>query len=148
MNPIAKSYEIFVTQKHIAGSIADLGFLNSTSSIFVVPGKLTTSGKPILVNQAVMEEENLLSPWYENNLIYQTKDRNITISGASVPGVPGVLSGMTDYMAWGISSFVEGSDSVPIVRYERLNEARSHSYLDDGELEVLNFEYHGFNVSG
>ncbi len=68
------------------------------SNAWVVSGRLTKSGKPILANDVHIE---LSSPgiWY----LADMKSPNLHVIGATLPGSPAVLIGHNDAIAWGIT---------------------------------------------
>lgn len=66
------------------------------SNNWVVSGKYTTTGKPILVNDPHLD---ISAPmiWY----LVDIKGPNLHVVGASVPGTPVILIGHNDRVAWG-----------------------------------------------
>ena len=75
------------------------------SNNWVVSGKLTTTGKPMLANDPHLR---LSSPsiWYLCNLEGPT----LHVIGASLPSLPGVILGRNDRIAWG------GTNSAPDIQ--------------------------------
>lgn len=69
------------------------------SNNWVVDGQWTASGKPILANDPHLGF-NTPSLWYLVHL--KLADRNLV--GVSMPGVPGVILGRNDRIAWGFTN--------------------------------------------
>ena len=69
----------------------------TASNNWVVSGKKTASGKPILANDPHLEGNRLPAVWCE--IALHLKDRYAI--GGSIPGGPGVLVGRTPDVAWG-----------------------------------------------
>ncbi len=71
------------------------------SNNWAVSGNLTASGKPILCNDPHLAL-NLPSIWYETQLVCPPESLNVY--GVSAPGVPSVLIGFNDKIAWGVTN--------------------------------------------
>jgi acyl-homoserine lactone acylase PvdQ len=72
------------------------------SNDWVVSGRLTESGKPIFASDPHLEVNRLPAVWQE--LVLKAKDRYAM--GATIPGLPGVLIGRTQDVAWGATDRV------------------------------------------
>jgi penicillin amidase len=78
------------------------------SNNWIISGKKTKSGKPILANDPHLETNRLPNIWYE--MVLKMKDRYAI--GSTVPGLPGILLGRTSDIAWGATySFMDSVDS-------------------------------------
>ncbi len=78
------------------------------SNNWVISGKKTASGKPIMANDPHLEVNRLPNVWCELSL----KCRDRYLMGGSMPGFPGVLSGRGTDVAWGVTAgFVDSCDS-------------------------------------
>jgi penicillin amidase len=71
------------------------------SNNWAVSGNLTASGKPILCNDPHLAL-NLPSIWYETQLVCPPERLNVY--GVSAPGVPSVLIGFNENIAWGVTN--------------------------------------------
>jgi penicillin amidase len=69
------------------------------SNAWVVSGARSTTGKPILANDPHLEW-TMPSTWYE----IQMQAPGLNVAGASLPGVPAVVIGHNDRIAWGITA--------------------------------------------
>lgn len=78
------------------------------SNNWVIAGRKTASGKPLLANDVHLEGNRLPAIWCEMRL--RCGDRYLM--GGTIPGVPGVLSGRNNELAWSVTyAFADGEDS-------------------------------------
>lgn len=78
------------------------------SNNWVISGSRTVSGKPILANDPHLEVNRLPNIWSE--IVMRSGKKYIM--GGTMPGFPGVLTGRTDRIAWGVTySFSDAVDS-------------------------------------
>jgi penicillin amidase len=97
-----------------------LGLSGGASNEWVVSGKHTATGKPILANDPHLGLEAPIL-WYLARIV--TPD--MTVKGATVPGLPAVLLGQNDNIAWGLTTthsdvqdlFIETADPKDPGRY-------------------------------
>ncbi len=83
-------------------SLERIGFyqeFNAASNNWVISGKRTLDGKPILANDPHLPP-SVPSIWYLANL----SAPNMRVSGVTLPGVPGVILGHNEYIAWGATN--------------------------------------------
>ncbi len=78
----------------LAGPLTDLG-----SNNWVVSGSRTASGLPILANDMHLQL-GVPSIWYQQQL---TIPGRMNVTGVMFPGVPGVIVGHNDRIAWGVT---------------------------------------------
>ena len=76
-----------------------LGLGDAASNEWVVSGQRTATGKPILANDPHLGLEAPIL-WYLARIV--TPD--MTLKGATVPGLPAVLLGQNDNIAWGLTT--------------------------------------------
>ena len=88
---------------HIAKLGKITGLDHGASNEWVIAGTRTLSGKPILANDPHLGLEAPIL-WYLARIV--TPD--LSIKGATVPGLPIVLLGQNDHIAWGFTT--TGSD--------------------------------------
>ena len=80
----------------------------AASNNWVVSGKKTASGKPILANDPHLEINRLPNVWYE--IVLRIKDRYAI--GGTMPGLPALLVGRNPDLAWGATyTFMDATDS-------------------------------------
>ena len=101
------------------------------SNAWAVSGALTASGKPILANDPHLEF-SMPATWYMVHL----KAPGLNASGVSLPGVPCVIIGHNERIAWGVTNL--GFDVQDLYR-ERLD-PQSGRYVFRGQLEQARLE--------
>ncbi len=69
------------------------------SNAWVVSGKLTASGKPLLANDTHLAF-GIPSTWY---MVY-LECPQLKAGGTALPGLPGVIIGHNDHIAWGVTN--------------------------------------------
>lgn len=92
----------------------------AASNNWVVSGKRTTTGKPLLANDPHLNP-TVPSIWHMVNLSMP----GMRVSGVTTPGFPGVLIGHNEYIAWGATNL--GPD-VQDVYLETFDENNSRKY--------------------
>ncbi len=91
-----------------ARSVWDLtggGFAGIGSNNWVVGGSRTESGLPILANDPHLAIQ-MPSIWYVNGLhcVETTPDCPYQVAGFSFAGIPGVVIGHNEHIAWGVTN--------------------------------------------
>ena len=97
-----------------------LGGRDVGSNNWVISGKLTASGRPLLANDPHLGTR-IPSPWYLASL----RGDRLHAVGATIPGLPAVLLGHNDSIAWGATNL--GPD-VQDLYVERINPAEPNQY--------------------
>jgi len=97
---------------------------NGASNAWVVGGRRTRSGKPILANDPHL---GFTAPiiWYLARIVTP----ELQISGVTVPGVPFTILGHNQHVAWAMTS---GQADVQDVFLEKLDPAAGNRYLAPG----------------
>ncbi len=109
------------------------------SNAWALSGRHTASGKPILANDPHLEY-SFPSAWYMVRL--QAPGLNVT--GASLPGVPGVIIGHNDRIAWGMTNL---HFDVQDLYAEKLD-VQTGRYLYRGQAEQARREQEFIAVKG
>ncbi|HEX9462575.1 MAG TPA: penicillin acylase family protein, partial [Alphaproteobacteria bacterium] len=91
------------------------------SNEWVVAGEHTVSGKPLLVNDPHLAL-NAPGTWY----LARLDAPGLSVTGATAPGVPGVILGHNDRIAWGFTT--TGADMYDVF-IERVDPADPSRYL-------------------
>ncbi len=101
------------------------------SNSWAVSGDLTTSGKPLLANDMHLGIQ-MPSIWYQNALHCQPKSDAcpFEVTGFSFVGVPGVVAGHNDRLAWAYTNL--GPD-VQDLFIEKVNPENPDQYEVDGQ---------------
>lgn len=98
------------------------------SNAWVIHGNHTATGKPLLANDPHLETM-IPSVWYQAELIWNENGKKQQIKGATMPGLPFVMIGRNDYMAWGITNnIIDNSDY-----YVEVLNLKNSTYLYDNE---------------
>lgn len=95
------------------------------SNNWVVAGTHTKSGKPLLANDPHLDH-SIPSVWYMVDL----KAPGFDVTGVSLPGLPGVVIGHNDHIAWGMTN--TGTD-VQDLYIESFNFRDPKKYLHNAE---------------
>jgi penicillin amidase len=109
------------------------------SNAWAVSGKHTSTGKPILANDPHLQY-NFPSTWYITHL----QAPGLNVEGVSLPGMPGVIIGHNDRIAWGITNL--GFD-VQDLYLEQLD-LNSGRYVFRGAVEQARPERESILVKG
>ena len=113
------------------------------SNSWVVSGRLTATGKPLLANDPHLAP-SIPGIWYQMGLHCRsvTPECPYDVAGYTFAGVPGVVIGHTNRIAWGLTNL--GPD-VTDFYLERLD---GDTYLLDGELKQLRTRRERIVVAG
>ena len=127
-------------------SVPDLAYgfaktLGIGSNSWVVSGRRTESGKPLLANDPHLGIQ-MPSVWYEIGLHCEpvSVECPYNVAGSSFPGAPGVIIGHNDHIAWGLTNL--GPD-VQDLFIERVNPENPNQYEFQGkwlEMEIIREE--------
>ena len=81
-----------------ATEYADIG-----SNNWAVTGSLTATGSALLANDMHL---GLRVPiiWYRSQLNYQENGQSVSLTGVSLPGLPGIIVGTNNKVAWGFTN--------------------------------------------
>jgi penicillin amidase len=109
------------------------------SNAWVVSGKFTASGKPILANDPHLDWA-IPSPWYQVHL----KAPGLDVAGVSLPGVPCVIIGHNQRIAWGVTNL---GFNVQDLYLEKIN-TQTGQYLFQGQVQQARSESEWIRVKG
>ncbi len=77
--------------------------LASASNNWVVAGRKTVSGLPMVCNDPHLQVNRLPAIWYEAVLRWSSGGRRRYAMGATMPGTPGVVIGRNPDLAWAVT---------------------------------------------
>jgi penicillin G amidase len=119
---LARAYEEMLQNLPLGAIPATPG---AGSNNWVVAGEHTATGRPILANDPHLPP---LFPtiWYENHLV----GGDYQVTGFTSPGVPGVIIGHNDHIAWGITNAFPDIQDLYV---ERLHEEDPLLYEFEGQ---------------
>jgi penicillin amidase len=109
------------------------------SNAWALSGAHTASRKPILAGDPHLEF-SLPSPWY----MVQLKAPGLNVLGVSLPGVPGIIAGHNDRIAWSITSLPFDVQDVYLERFD----ASTGRYVFDNRVEQARAERSLIRVRG
>ncbi len=134
--------------QEIAAINASLGLRGDGigSNNWVIDGTKSTTGKPILVNDPHLGIQ-LPSIWYEIGLhcTPKTDACPYNVEGFTFPGVPGVVLGHNDRIAWGVTNL--GPD-VQDLYVEEINPQNPNQYKFNGKWEEMQIVEEPIKVKG
>ncbi len=110
------------------------------SNNWVVSAEKSASGKPMLANDPHLGV-NLPSIWYETHL----KSNDINVSGVIFAGVPGIILGHNEHIAWGVTNL--GPD-VQDLYIEKRNPNNSYEFEYMGKWEYAEAFVEEIKVKG
>jgi len=113
--------------------------LSPGSNAWAVSGAHTTSGKPILANDPHLSIR-IPSIWY----MVQLKGGGLDVSGASIPGIPGVIIGHNQNISWGVTNLE--SDYMDV--YAERIDLRTGRYMFAGEQQQARLDRQLIGVYG
>ncbi|QFY14915.1 penicillin acylase family protein [Nonomuraea phyllanthi] len=113
------------------------------SNSWVISGEYTESGKPLLANDPHLAPQ-MPSVWYQAGLHCRkiTEECPYDVTGFTFSGVPGVIIGHTDKIAWGFTNL--GPDVADLF----LEQVRDDTYLYKGRQEKLDVRQEKIKVAG
>jgi len=116
------------------------------SNNWVVDGTKTTTGKPLLANDPHLGIQ-MPSVWYMNALHCNALSDAcpFSVAGFTFPGVPGVVLGHNDRIAWGVTN--TGPD-VQDLYIEKINPANPNQYEYMGKWEDMELRDEVIHVKG
>ncbi len=137
--------------KQLAGAelkvpaVANSGAVGGSNSI-ALSGSETSTGNAMLANDPHMSV-NMPALWYEVGLhcVEKSPDCIYEIRGFSLPGVPGILIGHTDRIAWGLTNAAFDAEDVFI---ERINPENPDQYEVNGEWVDMDVRTERIRVQG
>jgi penicillin amidase len=110
------------------------------SNSWVVSGKKSVTGEPILANDPHLGH-GVPGIWYEAHLVTPT----MNVSGALLPGMPFIIIGANEHVAWGFTNVMADDTDFYI---EKLNPANSNQYEFMGRWEDMRIKEEAIKVKG
>ena len=116
------------------------------SNNWVIDGSLTSTGKPFLANDMHLGEQ-MPAIWYEIGLHCSTvsADCPYNVAGFSFAGVPSVIVGHTDHIAWGFTNV--GPDVLDLY-IEKINPDNPNQYEVNGQWVDMTLVHETIQVAG
>jgi penicillin amidase len=92
---------LLALQQILRNPICDGCFAGSNN--WVISGAHTITGKPLLANDMHLAH-NVPGIWYQADLEAPTAAGDLHVTGVSLPGVPFIIVGHNDHVAWGFTN--------------------------------------------
>jgi len=115
------------------------GYVNPGSNAWAVSGAHTASGKPILANDPHLAY-SIPGPWH----LVHLKAPGLNVAGAALPGVPCIITGHNDQIAWGVTNL---ETDVLDLYAEQMDQRNGH-YLFREKLEQAELDREMVGVKG
>lgn len=114
-------------------------YLSPGSNAWAVSGAHTASGKAMLANDPHLDY-NIPGTWY----LVHMKAPGLNVSGATLPGVPCVISGHNENIAWGVTNLQ--TDALDL--YQEQLDAKTGRYQFKGGVEQARIDRQSIAVKG
>ena len=101
------------------------------SNNWVVSGKHTASGKPLLANDPHIPA-SAPNVWYQTELIAP----GIHVAGVTFPGIPGIVIGHNERIAWGVTNLGPDVQDLYIEKFDKDNPTKYQTPTGWREAEV------------
>ncbi|GAC1399877.1 MAG: penicillin acylase family protein [Pyrinomonadaceae bacterium] len=100
-------------------SLERVGFFaeeRAASNNWVVSGKHTTTGKPLLANDPHLQA-SAPNIWHMVNL----SAKDFHVAGVTAPGIPGVILGHNEFIAWGATNLGPDVQDLYLEHFDKMN---------------------------
>jgi penicillin amidase len=97
----ASPQDLITLQQTLRNPICEGCFAGSND--WVISGAHTATGKPLLANDMHLAH-TVPGIWYQADLQAPTPSGNLHVTGVSLPGVPFIIVGHNDHVAWGFTN--------------------------------------------
>ncbi len=114
-------------------------YVNPGSNAWAVSGAHTADGQPMLANDPHLRY-SVPSTWH----LIQMKAPGLDVSGATLPGVPCVITGHNNQIAWGVTNL---ETDVMDLYIEQMDERRG-AYMYQGKLQQAQLDRQMIGVRG
>ncbi|MBV8896311.1 MAG: penicillin acylase family protein [Acidobacteriaceae bacterium] len=114
-------------------------YVNPGSNAWAVSGAHAADGKPMLANDPHLHY-SVPSTWH----LVHLKAPGLDVAGAALPGVPAVITGHNDAIAWGVTNLE--SDEMDLY-IERMDESHG-TYLYEGKLQQAQLDRQMIGIRG
>ncbi len=115
--------------------------VHNGSNNWVISGKYTESGFPMVADDPHLGFA-IPSVWYQTHLQLEGDFHSI---GVTVPGVPGVVLGHNEHMAWGVTALSVDQEDLFL---EKTHPTDKNLFLFDGEWESATIFEEVINIKG
>lgn len=124
----------------IDSKVGDATTILEGSNNWAVSGIKTASGYPILSNDPHLRL-TLPSIWFEN----QIHTNELNAYGVTVPGLPGILIGFNEYIAWGETNVGQDVNDWYLIQW---TDSTKSAYYLDGKIQKADLVVEKYQVKG
>ena len=117
------------------------GHPNAGSNAWAVDGKHSATGKPLLAYDSHLGVQ-MPCPFYENHLEVAN---GLRVTGASLPGIPGIFVGHNAFLAWGSANAPVDTQDLYV---EQAHGENPHLFLFAGEWQAAEIRAENIEVRG
>lgn len=115
------------------------------SNNWVLAGKKTATGLPLLANDPHLFT-SAPAAWYQTHLVLKSKkDQGLNVLGVAFAGMPGIVVGRNQHIAWGLTNLKADVQDLYI---EKPNPENPYEFLYDGRYEPAQVLVETINVKG
>ncbi|WP_128895656.1 penicillin acylase family protein [Longirhabdus pacifica] len=114
------------------------------SNGWVLSGQRTKSGKPLLANDPHIDMQTPAT-WYQTHLSRVDHQEKFHVIGVTLPGVPGIVLGHNDHIAWGVTNAIADAQDLYI---EQLHPEDDHKVRYQGEWECITCKQEIIKIKG
>jgi penicillin amidase len=115
------------------------GYVNPGSNAWAIAGSRSADGKPILANDPHLRY-GMPSTWH----LVHLKAPGLNVTGAALPGLPAVITGHNDQIAWGVTNL---ESDVMDLYVEQMDEGRG-TYVYQGALQQARLDRQMIGIRG
>ena len=133
-------------KQHGFDEVLGPGGENIGSNNWVISGALTATGKPLLANDMHLDQQ-IPSIWYEVSLQCRPVSEKcpLEVTGFSFAGVPGIIAGHNQHIAWGFTNV--GPDVIDLY-IEKINPENPDQYEVNGKWVDMQMVEESIRVAG
>ena len=145
-NLLTSLFPAFQQAGHQVSLLSERSFEGIGSNNWVISGKLTSTGMPLLANDMHLDGQ-MPSIWYLNGLhCVQFNDKcKLDVVGFSFAGVPMIIGGHNAHQAWG---FTNVGPDIADIYIEKINPENQNQYEFQGEWVDMDMITETINVAG
>jgi penicillin G amidase len=136
--------DLLAIQQTLRNPICEGCFAGSNN--WVVSGSHTATGKPLLSNDMHLSH-SVPGIWYQADLQAPTPSGNLHVTGVTLPGVPFVVVGHNDHVAWGFTNLGAEVQDIYIEHVRTSNNAAQYQ-AQNGDWKTLLIDREVIHVKG
>ncbi len=140
----ASTTDLLALQQTLRNPICEGCFAGSGN--WVVSGAHTATGKPLLSNDMHLSH-SVPGIWYQADLQTPTPSGNLHVTGVSLPGVPFIVVGHNEHVAWGFTNLGAEVQDV-YIEHVRTNNNTAQYQAQNGDWKPVFLDREVIHVKG